>query len=98
MAVRTDVAGIKNKRKVGVKSALPSVGASRGKKTLPRDEAAALRREINRERATPGPAAKKAKAKSGRTPTTVQGRKKAPSRMNVKSKGGPRKSTRLHGG
>lgn len=28
----------------------------------------------------------------------TQGRKKAPSRMNVKSKGGPRKRSRLHGG
>ena len=31
-------------------------------------------------------------------PTTVNGRKKAPSQMRVKRKGGPFKRSRLHGG
>lgn len=34
----------------------------------------------------------------GRNTRRVQGRKKAPSQMNLKRKGGPFKRTRLHGG
>lgn len=98
MAVRTDQAGVINKRKVGVKSALPGVGATRGKKTLPRDEAAAMRREKSMASMQLGPAAEMTEYKRGRTESTVQGRKKAPSEMNVKKKGGPRKRSRLHGG
>jgi hypothetical protein len=100
MAVRTDMVGIKRKVKVGVDAAQPSMGTGRSKKkTLPRDEAAALRRDLNRARATPGPAAKKAAPKRPATaPTTLKGRKKAPSQMNVKSAGGPKKRMPLHGG
>lgn len=97
MAVRTTIAGIKNKREVGAKNSHPSTGATRGKKTLPRDEAAALRREKALKRVTLGPAAEEHKPKSHRGRTPVQGRKKAPSEMNVKRKGGPRKRSALHG-
>ncbi|MCI0569192.1 MAG: hypothetical protein L0Y66_00415 [Myxococcaceae bacterium] len=99
MAVRTDIVGIKRKRRVSPGSAQPSQGTTSSRKlTLPRDEAAALRRELNVLRATPGPAAKKAVPKSGRAKTTVQGRKKAPSQMKVKSRGGPKRRMPLHGG
>jgi hypothetical protein len=98
MAVRTNQAGIRNKRKVGVRSAMPSTGATRGKKTLPRDEAAALRREKSLSKMQLGPAAKETEYSRGRAETTLRGRKKAPSQMNVKRKGGPFKKTRLHGG
>ena len=100
MAVRTDFVGIKRKKRVGVDAAQPSQGTARSrKKTRPRDEAAALRRELNRARATPGPAAKKAAPKRPvKAPTPLKGRKKAPSQMNVKRAGGPRKRMPLHGG
>jgi hypothetical protein len=98
MAVRTDIAGIKNKRRVGVSSALPGTGSSHGKRVLPRDEATALRREIAHAVARPGPAARKAQPKDGRVETRVNGRKKAPSEMRVKHRGGPHKRLRIHGG
>ena len=98
MAVRTDQAGVINKRKVGVKSALPSTGATKGKRTLPRDESALQRREKSLSEMKLGPAAKETEYKRGRMETTLRGRKKAPSEMNVKHKGGPRKRARLHGG
>lgn len=99
MAVRTTIAGIKNRREVGAKNAQPSTGATRGKKTLPRDEAAALRREKTLARVTLGPAAEEHKPKSHRGRSTpVQGRKKAPSEMRVKRTGGPKKRLPLHGG
>lgn len=98
MAVRTTLAGIKNRRKVAVDTVQTSTGATRGKKTVPRDEAALLRREAALKRVTLGPAAEEHKPKSHRGRTPVQGRKKAPSQMNVKRKGGPRKRLRIHGG
>lgn len=98
MAVRTKVAGIKNKRRVDARSAQPSVQASKGRKTLPRDEAAALRRQKVLERVTLGPAAEEHAPKSHRRTTSLKGRKKAPSEMGVKHKGGPRKRLRIHGG
>ena len=45
MAVRTKLVGIKNRRNVDARAAQPSVQASNGRKTLPRDEAALLRRQ-----------------------------------------------------
>lgn len=99
MAVRTKVAGIKNRRRVDAHAAQPSVQASKGRKTLPRDDAALLRREKALERVTLGPAAEKHEPKSNRRrTTTLKGRKKAPSEMNVKHKGGPKKRLPLHGG
>ncbi len=98
MAVRTNQAGIRNKRKVGVRSAMAGTGATNGKKTLPRDEAAALKREKSVAKMQLGPAAKESEYRRGRTEATVRGRKKAPSQMNVKRKGGPRTRSRLHGG
>ncbi|PTL83325.1 hypothetical protein [Vitiosangium sp. GDMCC 1.1324] len=60
MAVRTLVAGIKNKRRVtNPREAQPhqeTAGRVRGQKTLPRDQAAALRRQKLMRKATPGPA------------------------------------------
>lgn len=97
MAVRTKIAGIKNRREVAVDSVQTSTGATRGKKTLPRDEAAALRREKALKRVTLGPAAEEHKPKSHRARTPLQGRKKAPSEMNVKRRGGPKKRLPLHG-
>jgi hypothetical protein len=99
MAVRTKVAGIKNKRRVDAHAAQPSVQASKGRKTLPRDDAALLRREKALARVTLGPAAEVHEPKSNRRRmTTLKGRKKAPSEMNVKHKGGPKKRLPLHGG
>lgn len=98
MAVRTKLAGIKNRRQVDARSAQPSQQASKGRKTLPRDEAALLRREKALDRATLGPAAEIHEPKSHRRKTSLQGRKKAPSEMRVKHKGGPAKRLPLHGG
>ncbi len=99
MAVRTKVAGIKNKRRVDAHAAQPSVQASKGRKTLPRDDAAALRRQKTLERVTLGPAAELHEPKSNRRrATTLKGRKKAPSEMNVKHRGGPKRRLPLHGG
>jgi hypothetical protein len=57
MAVRTRVAGIKNKRRVSsADEAQPNQQASKGRKTVPRDQAAALRRQKLMKKATPGPA------------------------------------------
>jgi hypothetical protein len=98
MAVRTKLVGIKNRRRVDAKAAQPSQQASKGKKTLPRDEAAALRRTKALERVTLGPAAEIHEPKSHRRKTSLQGRKKAPSQMRVKDVGGPARRSRLHGG
>lgn len=100
MAVRTKMAGVKNKRRVAsADEAQPNVQASNGRKTLPRDEAAALRRTKNLARVTLGPAAETHEPKSNtRRRTSLNGRKKAPSEMAIKHRGGPRKRARLHGG
>jgi hypothetical protein len=98
MAVRTKLVGIKNRRRADVKAAQPSQQASKGRKTLPRDEAAALRRQKALERVTLGPAAEIHEPKSHRRKTSLQGRKKAPSQMRVKRAGGPAKRAPLHGG
>jgi hypothetical protein len=98
MAVRTKLVGIKNKRRADAKAAQPSQQASKGRKTLPRDEAALLRREKALQRVTLGPAAEIHEPKSHRRKTSLQGRKKAPSQMRVKRAGGPAKRLPLHGG
>ncbi len=97
MAVRTILAGIKNKRAVGVHSAQPSQGTTYGKKVLPTDDEVALRREKNLEQMMPGPGITEEKRKR-RTGASLAGRKKAPSQIAVKRKGGPFKRSRLHGG
>ena len=60
MAVRTREAGLKNKRRVtSAGEAQPNrqaQGLGKGKKTVPRDQAAALRRQKLMRKATPGPA------------------------------------------
>ncbi len=98
MAVRTKLAGIKNKRRVDAHGAQPSQQASKGRKTLPRDEAAALRRQKALDRVTLGPAAESHEPKSHRRKTSIAGRKKAPSQMRVKRSGGPARRLPLHGG
>jgi hypothetical protein len=103
MAVRTNQAGVKNKRQVDPRNANASTGASNGKrksKVLPRDEAALLRREKSLAAMKPGPAANRDAHEydRGRIPSTVAGRKKAPSQMKLQRKGGPFKRSRLHGG
>jgi hypothetical protein len=98
MAVRTNQAGIKRKRAVSPSAAQPNQQPSKGRKTRPRDEEAAYAREEKRSKMKLGPAAVKGQPKTGRSRTHVQGRKKAPSQMNLQRKGGPFKHTRLHGG
>jgi hypothetical protein len=98
MAVRTKLVGIKNRRRVDAHSAQPSQQASKGRKTLPRDEAAALRKQKALDRVTLGPAAELHEPKSHRRKTSLQGRKKAPSQMRVKHSGGPAKRLPIHGG
>jgi hypothetical protein len=99
MAVRTKLVGIKNRRRVDAKAAQPSQGTTKGrKKTLPRDEAAALRRTKALERVTLGPASEIHEPKSHRSKTLLNGRKKAPSEMRVKRAGGPAKRLPIHGG
>ena len=98
MAVRTKLVGIKNRRLVDADAAQNSQGTTKGKKTLPRDEAAALRRQKALERVTLGPAAELHEPKSNRRKTSLNGRKKAPSQMRVKRAGGPANRSPLHGG
>ncbi|MBU8896828.1 hypothetical protein KRR26_14510 [Corallococcus sp. M34] len=98
MAVRTRMAGITNKRRVSAHSAQPSQQASKGRRMLPHDDAAAIQLRRALERATLGPASESHKPKSHRRRTSLQGRKKAPSEMAVKHRGGPRRRSRLHGG
>ncbi|MBX5484921.1 MAG: hypothetical protein IRZ16_24125 [Myxococcaceae bacterium] len=100
MAVRTRQAGVKVKREVGVQSAYPSTGATRGRKTLPRDDESAARRIRATSKMKLGPAGEKDLRDYQRElpATTVNGRKKAPSEMHVKKRGGPFKRRRLHGG
>ena len=98
MAVRTRQAGVKNKREVDPRSAMPSTGASRGRKVLPRDDAAAAKRSKSQSKMKLGPAAKESDYQRSDRGTALKGRKKAPSGMHIKHKGGPFKRTRLHGG
>jgi hypothetical protein len=98
MSVRTRVAGIKNRRRVDAHAAQPSIQASNGRKTLARDDAAALRREQALKRVTLGPAAQEHAPKRNNRGTALRGRKKAPSQIHLKSAGGPRERSGLHGG
>ena len=99
MAVRTKQAGIKHKREVAPRSAQPSQGATGSRRTrLRADVADGLRRTFRAVGMKPGAAAKESGYERGRMPPTVEGRKKAPSQMKLKRRGGPFKSTRLHGG
>jgi hypothetical protein len=95
MAVRTIQSGVKHKRPVDPRSAQPSQGTPGSRrKTLPRDEAAAERRSSSAAKMRRGPAAKETEYERGRTPPTVNGRKKPPSQMKLKRQGGPSKSPR----
>ncbi|RKH37634.1 hypothetical protein [Corallococcus llansteffanensis] len=98
MSVRTPMTGIKNKRRVDARAAQPSVQASKGRKTLPHDEAAAQLRQKDLKRVTLGPAAGDHGPKRNNRGTGLRGRKKAPSQIHIKSAGGPRERSPLHGG
>ncbi|GMU02358.1 hypothetical protein KH5H1_64780 [Corallococcus caeni] len=98
MSVRTRVAGIKNKRRVDPHAAQASVQASKGRKTLPHDDAAALLRQKELKRVTLGPAASDHGPKRNNRGTGLRGRKKAPSQIHIKRAGGPHDRSRLHGG
>lgn len=99
MAVRTKLAGVKRKRAVkDVRSAMTATGATKGRKTVPRDDAALQRRLELESKVKLGPAAKPTTFEIKDRGTAVRGRKKVPSRMHLKRKGGPFKRTRLHGG
>ncbi len=60
MAVRTRVAGMTNKKRMAdvdeAQTNRQAPGLAKGKKTVPRDQAAALRRQKLMRKATPGPA------------------------------------------
>ena len=98
MAVRTDVAGIKNKRRVGVGSATLQQGTTGGRLQGFHDEIQAEQLAHNRAQATPGPAAHTPLPKRNRRGVSISGRKKIPSQMHLKRKGGPHERSRLHGG
>jgi hypothetical protein len=88
MAVRTDIAGIKNPRQVSAHEAQPSQQVSKGKPIPFHDELALIRREHLLARSTPGPAAERHLPKIHRTESPVRGRKKPPSQMHIKREGG----------
>ncbi|MBN9681113.1 MULTISPECIES: hypothetical protein [unclassified Corallococcus] len=98
MSVRTRLAGIKNKRRVDPHAAQASVQASNGRKTLAHDDEAALLRQKELKRVTLGPAAGDHGPKRNNRGTGLRGRKKAPSQIHIKSTGGPRERSPLHGG
>ncbi|WP_223641214.1 hypothetical protein [Corallococcus sp. EGB] len=98
MSVRTRLAGIKNRRRVDPHAAQPSVQASHGRKTLPHDEALRLLMQKALKRVTLGPAAGDHGPKRNNRGTGLRGRKKAPSQLHIKSAGGPRDRSPLHGG
>jgi hypothetical protein len=87
MAVRTREAGVKNKRRVtSVDETLPNrqaQGVDKGRKTVPRDQAAALRRERLMRKATPGPAMTEPVG-HGPATTEVRPGKKTASRRKTK--------------
>ncbi|WP_208726582.1 hypothetical protein [Corallococcus terminator] len=98
MSVRTLMAGIKEKRRVGAHAAQPSVQASKGRKTLAHDDEAELLRQKDLKRVTLGPAAGDHGPKRNNRGTGIRGRKKAPSQIHIKSAGGPHNRSGLHGG
>lgn len=77
---------------------VPERGASSGsrRKTLPAMAAATYRKEAPHTKSRSS-AGERHKVKLMKT-TQLKGRKKAPSQMNLKRKGGPRKRMPLHGG
>lgn len=98
MAVRTTIAGMKNKRKVLVSEAHSTQGTTHGRERPFEEDALAAQIAANRSRATEGPAATPPKPGHNRRGTSLLGRKKAPSQMRVKRRGGPHNRSRLHGG
>lgn len=74
-------------------------GTGRGRKSIVATEAAAYRR-WSKDKPAQGTRAEATlnKSGSGRSRGTVNGRKKAPSQMKIRRKGGPMKKSRLHGG
>ncbi|HZI04111.1 MAG TPA: hypothetical protein VEZ71_08825 [Archangium sp.] len=79
-----------------LKLPLPETGSSTSRrKTIP-DEAAAYRREERPK--VPRNEARQRQETRAKRGSPVQGRKKAPSEMEITHAGGPRKRTRLHGG
>ncbi|HLT30328.1 MAG TPA: hypothetical protein VK013_09795 [Myxococcaceae bacterium] len=98
MAVRTPVAGMKMRRPVGIEAAMPQQHKSGGRPTPFSDEARRAQIEANRARAVAGPAAEPPQPDRNRRAVSISGRKKAPSQMHIKRKGGPFERSRLHGG
>jgi hypothetical protein len=85
MAVRTRVAGMKRKRRMtNVDEAQTNQQASKGRKTVPRDQAAALRREKLMSKATPGPAMTEPPPGLGPATTEVRPGKKTTTRRKQK--------------
>jgi hypothetical protein len=89
MAVRTRVVGIKRKRRVASPDeAQPNVQSTHGRKTLPKDQAAALRRKKLLDHATPGPAMEGFfPPEPGPATTEVRPARKTASRRKVKRRG-----------
>lgn len=98
MAVRTPVAGMKMRRPVGIEAAMTQQHKSGGRPTPFSEEARLAQIEANRARAVAGPAAEPQKPDRNRRAVSISGRKKAPSQMRLKRKGGPFTRSRLHGG
>ena len=89
MTVRTRVAGVKNPRRVlSAGQAVSSPQPSKGRKTVPRDQAAALRRQKLLKKATPGPAMTEAVG-LGPATTEVRPGKRTVTRRKTKRGNGP---------
>ncbi|MBM7112916.1 hypothetical protein [Archangium primigenium] len=83
------MAGTKNKRRVtSAAQAVSSPQPSKGRKTVPRDQAAALRRQKLMRKATPGPAMTEPPA-LGPATTEVHPTRKSASRRKVKRGNAP---------
>ena len=89
MAVRTRMVGIKNRRRVtSADEAQPNQQASKGRKTVPRDQAAALRRQRLMRKATPGPAMTEPVGHGPATTEVRPGKKTATRRKIKRGNGG----------
>ena len=85
MAVRTRVAGIKNRRLMpGVDEAQTNQQGIKTTKTVPRDQAAGLRRQKLMKKATPGPAMVDFNPGRGEPTTEVRPGKRTASRRKLK--------------
>ena len=75
-------------------------GKGRVRRSIARQEAATAHPRWPQEKPAQGTRAEATlhKSGSGRTRGSVNGRKKAPSQMKIRRKGGPMKRSRLHGG